>query len=207
MVVINVAQLLKADAGTVRQVDFRERLPDPSPDVHLLGPVRGYARLTLTSRGVLVQGRERASVALECARCLDEVRAQIDATFEEEFLPSTDVRSGMPVDADTEDLLAETPRINSHHEVDLDETLRQTILTNVPLRVLCDTACPGLCPECGLRLDDQHRPHPEAEIESADAQTSTPSPFARLSELLDADSHSPTENEETRPWSDSRRRK
>ncbi len=207
MVVINVAQLLKADAGTVRQVDFRERLPDPSPDVHLLGPVRGHARLTLTSRGVLVQGRERASVALACARCLDEVRAQIDGTFEEEFLPSTDVRSGIPVGAEPEDVLAETPLINSHHEVVLDETLRQTILTNVPLRVLCDTACPGLCPECGLRLDDQHRPHPEAEIESADAQTSTPSPFARLSELLDADSHSPTEDEETRPWSDSRRRK
>jgi uncharacterized protein len=181
MVSVNVAQLLQSAPGTVREIDFSEALPDPSPEVHLLGPVAGHARLTLTSRGVLVQASHHELVALECARCLDEVRTELRGSFEEEFLPTQDVRSGLPVAVDPEDVRAELPRIDAHHEIVLDETLRQTILTDVPLRVLCDTACPGLCAECGQRLGAQHRPHPTPK---APPDPDPTSPFAGLARLL-----------------------
>jgi uncharacterized protein len=182
MVSFNVAQLLRSAPGAVRDVEFSERLPDPSPDVHLAGPVSGRGRLTLTSRGVLVRIDHRAVAVLECARCLDEVPTEVRGVLEEEFLPSTDVRTGLPLAPDPEDVRALLPRIDEHHEIDLDEPLRQALLTEIPLRVLCDTACPGLCPECGRRLDDQHAPHPPAE--PSPEPTDGAHPFARLAELL-----------------------
>jgi uncharacterized metal-binding protein YceD (DUF177 family) len=186
MVSINVARLLQSAPGSVRDVDFSELLPDPSPDIHLLGPVSGRARLTLTSRGVLVLANLHAVVALECARCLDDVPTEISGVVEEEFVPSTDVRSGLPTAPDPDLVHAQTPRIDEHHEINLDEPLRQTLLTDTPLRVLCDTACPGLCPECGLRLDTEHEAHAEAEA-TPDVSGSA-SPFAALAELLAEDS-------------------
>ena len=54
---------------------------------------------------------------------------------------STDVRTGLPLHVpEMPDLLL----VDEHHEINLDEVLRQNILTNLPLRALCDAACPGL---------------------------------------------------------------
>jgi uncharacterized metal-binding protein YceD (DUF177 family) len=185
MVSINVARLLQSAAGSIRDFDFSEQLPDPGPDLHLLGPVTGHARLTLTSRGVLVQAEHHAVVALECARCLDQVPTELNGVLEEEFVPSTDVRSGLPIAPDA-DLDPAAPRIDEHHEINLDEPLRQALLIDIPLRVLCDTACPGLCPECGQRLDNEHAPHAEGEAIAGPAAQA--GPFARLAELLAEDS-------------------
>ncbi len=180
MVSVNVAQLLQEAPGSVREFDFAEPLPDPSGDLRLRGPIRGFARLTRTSRGILVHAEHAAVVMLECARCLDEVEAEVAGVVDEEFLPSTDLRTGAPVDAEPED--EDQPRIDEHHEVNLDEVLRQMTLTNVPLQPLCETMCPGLCPSCGQRLDNDHAPHPDEIPEVAAAEPA--SPFARLADLL-----------------------
>jgi len=182
MVSINVAQLLQAATGAVREFNFAERLPDPSEDVHLLGPVRGHARLTLTSRGILVHADHKVRADVACARCLDDVQITVAGSLDEEFVPSADVRTGQPLPVADEDVVAERSFIDAHHEINLDETLRQDILTSVPLRVLCDTACPGLCPECGRRLDEGHSPH--AESTEAEPAAESTGPFAKLAELL-----------------------
>ena len=181
MVGANVAQLLLAPHGTVRVLEFSEPLPDPSNDLHLRGPVEGEARLTRTSRGILAHAEYSVAVRLECARCLDPADEIVEGELDEEFLPSTDVRTGLPVEVPRD---ADEPIIDEHHEIDLDETLRQDILTNLPLHPLCEPNCPGLCPSCGRRLDASHTPHREpAEAEAVN----TANPFARLAGLFDDD--------------------
>lgn len=182
MVSTNVAQLLQSATGAVREMDFSQRLPDPSEDVRIVGPVRGRARLTRTSRGILVHADHAVPAILACARCLGEVRTTLHGAFDEEFLPTTDVRTGRPLPLVQKDATSECSFIDGHHEIKLDETLRQDILTSVPLRVLCDTACPGLCLECGRRLDERHGPH--AGWEDAAPIAESESPFARLAQLL-----------------------
>src|SRR5579864_6233257 len=161
MVSVNVSQLLLMGPGAVREFDFCEPFPDPADELHLSGPLEGHTRLIRTSEGILAHSDYHACVKLECARCLDEALAQVDGELDEEFLPSTDIRTGVPlhIGRDPED---EQSFINEHHEIDLNEILRQNILTNLPLQPLCDAACPGLCATCGERLGPQHRKHPEA---------------------------------------------
>lgn len=184
MVCFNVSQLLLEGPGATRDFDFSEPLPDPANELHLRGPLSGHARLTRTSEGILAHSDYHASVALECARCLAATTAQVDGELDEEFLPISDIRTGLPIPLPqgTED---DQPLINEHHEIDLAEILRQNILTNLPLQPLCEAQCPGLCERCGERLDASHQAHPDNDDQPAPVDPA--SPFARLAVLLHDD--------------------
>ena len=175
MVSVNVAQLLQEGPGAVREFDYSDRVATVSDEIYLRGPIRGHARLMRTNEGILVQSKFQAPVSLDCARCLDDVRLDIKGAFDEEFLPSVDLRTGLPLEPQTDD---DQLRIDEHHEINLDEVLRQNILTNLPLQPLCEAACPGLCSTCGSRLDDRHVAHQE------ESPVDPASPFAQLATLL-----------------------
>lgn len=176
MVSVNVAQLLLAMPGSVRQFDFSEPLPDPRAELPLHGPITGHARLTRTSRGILVHSDHHARATLECARCLEDAEANIEGSLDEEFLATTDIRTGLPVPLD-EPLEPDQPIIDEHHEINLDEVLRQNVLTSLPLQPLCEPVCPGLCPGCGQRLDASHADH-------QGTAANAPNPFAVLAGLI-----------------------
>ena len=184
MVSVNVSQLLLLSPGATREFDFSEVFRDPDNELHLRGPISGHARLTRTPDGILVHSRHAASVSIECARCLEEVDAEIASELDEEFFPSTDIRTGVPLDVANEE---DRSFIDEHHEIHLDEILRQDILTNLPLRPLCSAACPGLCTTCGQRLDSTHLGHPHIPEEETEVPVDPSSPFARLAVLLHDD--------------------
>jgi uncharacterized metal-binding protein YceD (DUF177 family) len=189
MVSFNVSQLLLEGPGATRTVDFREPLPDPSNELHLKGPISGRARLIRTSEGILAHSDFHGRVVLECSRCLEETTARVDGELDEEFLPTTDIRSGTPVhlpDGAEDD----QPLINDHHEIDLNEILRQNILTSLPLQPLCEETCPGLCPTCGERLGPAHAAHPTTEETPVETPVDPSNPFARLAVLLHNDEES-----------------
>ena len=187
MVSFNVSQLLLMGPGTVREFEFRERLPDPKHELHLRGPIVGHARLTRTSEGILAHSDFSARVVLECSRCLADAVARVDGELDEEFLPTADIHTGLPVQlpGGAQD---DQPLINEHHEIELNEILRQNILTNLPLQPLCDEACTGLCPDCGERLGPGHVAHAEANEERAPVNPANP--FAQLAVLLHDDEES-----------------
>lgn len=182
MVSFNVAQLLKASAGERRTFSFSEPIVDPSGELIFRAPVKGTVRLLRTSAGILTRADYAAAVQQQCARCVDDVVVTIDGSIEEEFLPSHDVRTGTPIVEEIGD--ADQLHVDGSHEINLDDLLRQSILTSLPFRPLCDAACPGLCASCGKRLDAGHRPHPDEAVPPDAAQDHAQRPFARLAEML-----------------------
>jgi uncharacterized protein len=147
MVAVNVAQLLKAPTGSVRDFDFDEPPPPAfAPDLVLGGPLRGHVRLMRTSAGILVSCDYHAEARAECARCLGEARVRLYGRVEDEAQPSVDLRTGEWIpDAVGEERL----RVDERNVLDLDDLIRQDALLGVPLQPLCDAACRGLCPSCG----------------------------------------------------------
>jgi uncharacterized protein len=55
--------------------------------------------------------------------------------------------------------------IDEHHEVDLTQVLRDEFALTEPMHPLCRPDCPGLCAECGARLDERHTAHASDEID------------------------------------------
>ena len=86
---------------------------------------------------------------------------------DEEFLPTIDPDSGAPVPVETlEPGEVDTIlRIDEHHEVNLDPVFHDELALTEPMHPLCRPDCPGLCVECGGRLDSGDHEHGGDEID------------------------------------------
>ncbi|ACY98973.1 MULTISPECIES: YceD family protein [Thermomonospora] len=107
-------------------------------------------RLESVMEGVLVTGTARMPLTGECARCLDPLEDTFEAEFQELFV-YPDTRSGGEADEDERRIEGDL--------IDLEPVLRDTVVLALPLSPLCRDDCPGLCPECGVRLADAEPDH------------------------------------------------
>jgi uncharacterized protein len=158
MTSFNVAGLLHEPPGSVRDVRLRDHYVSLGPDVELAGPLDADLRLQRTNRGILVRGELRAPLRRTCARCNDAHVEEVRVPVDEEFLPSLDPETGaaVPVQAGED---AEALRIDGHHEIQLDRVFHDELALTEPMHPLCRPDCPGLCVECGQKLDRGQHDH------------------------------------------------
>jgi uncharacterized protein len=163
MTSINVAGLLHEPPGASREVRLRDHYTSLGADVELAGPLDADLRLQRTNRGILLRGEVRGALRRTCARCTDPFVEEVTLQLAEEFVPTLDPETGATL-ADPE--VDETVlRIDEHHEIDLDPVLHDELALSEPMHPLCSPDCPGLCSECGMRLDASHRAHAKDEID------------------------------------------
>jgi uncharacterized protein len=118
-------------------------------------PIEFDLRLEAVVEGVLVTGTAEAELVGECVRCLDELRRDVTADFQELFVYD----DGEDEADDDED--DETSRLEGDL-LDLEPLLRDAVVLALPFQPLCQDDCPGLCIECGARLaDDPEHGHAE----------------------------------------------
>ena len=158
----NVAGLLVEPAGTTHDIEISSPALDLGPDLRQSRGVQGRLRLSRTNRGLLVKGRLLTSLALVCSRCLRDLYYPVEVEFDEEALPTIDLASGMPLDTTAE---PDAIRLTDHHELALEEAVRDAILLTEPIAPLCREDCPGLCVICGEELGSGPHDHPDAEID------------------------------------------
>lgn len=163
MLSYNVAALLRAAPGTSRTfpVDIAD-LPI-ADDLRLAAPIEGEVKLARTGRSILATADLATAIETHCSRCLRQVVEPLRLHIEEEALPSIDIDSGLPVDRDAE---PDALRLDSNHELDMAQPVREAISLAEPITVLCRPDCRGLCPVCGIDMNDnpQHH-HAEQEID------------------------------------------
>jgi len=153
--VFNVAGLIAEPMGTVREYEIPPTTIRLDDDTATAQPVEGRMRLTRTNRGLVVDARVRTALAGECARCLRPVVSPVKARVDEEVLPAIDLATGAPVRLEEgED--PETARLTDHWELDMRTLLAAAISLQEPIAPLCEPDCPGLCPECGVRMEAGH---------------------------------------------------
>jgi uncharacterized protein len=163
MTAINVAGLLHEPPGAGRDVRLRDHYTNLGADVELAGPLDADFRLQRTNRGILLRGEVRASLRRTCARCTDPFVEDVTVQLVEEYVPTLDPVTGATLALPDDD---DAPlRIDEHNEIDLDPVLHDELALSEPMHPLCSPDCPGLCAECGLRLDAAHREHVEDEID------------------------------------------
>lgn len=173
MLAHNVAALLSSPPGTTRDLIIHDPAAGFRPELDLVGPARGAARLLRTQDSIVARCDVAATVQLECSRCLEPFPTDLSVHFEEQFLPSVSIATGLDLPSAEDEAL----RIDEHHVLDLTEIARQYLLTAVPLNPVCAPGCLGLCPTCGANLNQG------ACSCAADA---APSPFSALGALFAA---------------------
>ncbi|MGY0058092.1 YceD family protein [Streptomyces sp. LZ34] len=118
-------------------------------------------RLESVMEGVLVTGTARAPLAGECVRCLEPLERELEADFQEMYsYPDADDRSRF---ADTGDDAEEEDTLFLEGDLfDLEPVLRDAVVLALPLQPVCREDCPGLCAECGARLEEDPGHHHDA---------------------------------------------
>jgi len=145
----NVAQLLRQATGATRHYEVDEPSEIADPNLSLIGPTRGQVSFLRTQRGILVTAQLTQTVRVECVRCLAEMEVPLTIQIEEEFFPTIDLKTGLPITWTEEDEVEEASLIDEKHTLDLLEVTRQELLLALPAHPLCRLDCAGLCPVCG----------------------------------------------------------
>jgi len=119
-------------------------------------PVTG--QLTFTNGGdlLLIDGKVRTTVGLPCDRCLEPARVFEEVDVEERFPIQEVLHPRLPTEEDTEfdNTLATVIHLDAGKPIlNLDELIRQQLVMNLPIQILCDADCRGLCPQCGSNLN------------------------------------------------------
>lgn len=117
-------------------------------------PVELDLHLDAVVEGILVRGSLGFHVSVDCARCLTPQRLDRTVEVAELFQDPTKREDGEDDDPGYE-------LVDDLTALDLSTLARDAVIVDLPVRVLCDPECQGLCPECGAdrnQTDCGHRP-------------------------------------------------
>jgi len=161
--VLNTRELVRRP-GSMREVTRVVTTTEPiGTDVIAVQtgqPVELDVRMESVVEGVLATGSARAVASGECVRCLEDVEEPLDVRFQELFVYPERAAHHQKVvggskDSDTE----EEQRELDEDLMDLEEIVRDAVVTALPFQPVCRDDCPGLCSECGARLADDPEHH------------------------------------------------
>lgn len=101
-------------------------------------------RLQSVSEGVLVTGTLDAPVTGECSRCLEQFTDTVQLSLTELFAYPDSATDQTSADDEIYRM--------SDDLIDLEPLVVDQLGIELPLQPLCSPDCPGLCPECGVRM-------------------------------------------------------
>lgn len=127
------------------------------------------AHLHLQASVVQVDGELRGRLVLPCQRCLESATVPVEMRLHKIYTAATEQKdSDAAIDDEDVDY--------AHHDgdiVDLWPVLREDLILAVPITVLCQEDCRGLCPSCGIdrnrascACQSEHRQSPFAALRS-----------------------------------------
>lgn len=140
--------------------------------VSFMPPVIAKLKIFRQLDKIFIKAELSVAIELECARCLSPVRMIVEGILENQyrpmpkvpFLPLDDIGIGY----------------YSGEYIELSDDFRESLLLEIPFRVLCSEDCKGLCLKCGQNLNQKEC---DCQIESEEALNTK---FALLAKMLES---------------------
>lgn len=115
-------------------------------DFRVTSPVELVVDVRKDARKVRLVGRVRATLEVDCSRCLEPFAIPVDAGFDTLFLPASANTGDGEKEVTDDDLGVAYYRDDV---IDLGEVIREQFYLALPMKPLCRESCLGLCPVCG----------------------------------------------------------
>jgi uncharacterized protein len=150
---INVSKILRgggdvSDHGNTDHLEYSEG--ENTIAVPLIGQAEWRAIAShIGDNEFWLAGRIRATLALECGRCLDPVHHPLEARLETllHFKPSVKTPTRSLTEDDEDVVLFGDPTL------DLSALFAESLSLEIPNSVRCKSGCKGLCSACGANLN------------------------------------------------------
>lgn len=143
-------ELLKKVKGERRKISFAGSLPPLQLDdseFEFLEPAQLVLVLTNVGNSAInVEGEVQVALKVPCSRCLQDVVLTLNLPFNETYYAKNQpAHSGQ-----TEEWVA-----YSGDNIDITREVLAAVLMNLPMRFICSEQCRGLCPMCGVDLNQE----------------------------------------------------
>ena len=96
---------------------------------------------------LFIKTRFHTTAVLSCDRCLEPFDYELDDSMDIICTNQSDLYENNEDDV--------YPITDSTQEVDITESIRQSMLTSIPFKQVCDANCKGLCSHCGANLNTE----------------------------------------------------
>ena len=149
---------------SVQDLELRKLVFDvdfPAGEIDLgglrqVGPLHaeGQAELLSNTLGeIRIQGKIHVEIEADCDRCLELIHRPIDSDFDLYYRPTPD--NSIPHELAIDEGEAEIGFYDDGG-IELAEVMREYVLLALPMQQVCDEACKGICPQCGLNRNTGH---------------------------------------------------
>lgn len=141
----------------IRKLRFRKSyhpgaIDFQASEIKQVAPLEATATAELLEGQIRVEGQLETKIEMVCARCLEPVVEDVNRSFDLFYAP-------LPKDAKPkEDRLQDDDTDIGFYQGDglfLADVLREQVLLALPLKVICQSDCRGLCPNCGANLNHE----------------------------------------------------
>jgi uncharacterized protein len=146
---ISISQISEDEGLHIRQL-----YPEGEPllrgdDTRLVGRPELNMRATRAGDEVSLAGSLKATVEMDCDRCLKPLTMPVDQSFDLLYVPPSKTTEEKELDDD--DLV-----IAFYHDqvIDVDDLVREQVELALPMARICSEECRGLCAECGANLNE-----------------------------------------------------
>ncbi len=117
-------------------------------EIEILRPIIFQGKAFKSGEDILINGHIQAELKVACHRCLEPFEMNIESDLDLFFQPLTSKEEK----EDLEDVSSEELEILHYqdNQINLSEEVRDTIILEMPMRLLCQKDCQGLCLKCGV---------------------------------------------------------
>jgi len=140
---------LRQEPGSREEFNCVLELCCEEGDIVVCSPVRVEGDVVNTGKLLEMKAKVKTDFLASCGRCLEEVRIPVGFEFTEHYCHAGDCDQEMMRNADQNDII-----IFYDEWIDIARAVRENIILNMPMRVLCSPDCPGICPHCGKNLKE-----------------------------------------------------
>ena len=149
---------MKVRFGEIPEEGLRYEINDeswfPDRELHRTGPVRSVVVLKRNCLDrVLLEGTIYTTIASDCDRCIENFSMELDSSFklDLEYAPGNSQESAehQCTHSEMDVMYLKEPTIEVY------EILSQQIFLMISEKRLCSDACKGLCPKCGVNLNQE----------------------------------------------------
>ncbi|MBU5482747.1 DUF177 domain-containing protein [Clostridium sp. MSJ-11] len=113
---------------------------DGSEYIAFLKPVKLKGEFNLIGDTINLNGTVTTTLELICSRCLVKFAKKVEIPIEEKLSKEEN--------KDDDYIFIEGDVI------DITEIIENNIIVSLPIKMLCNEKCKGLCPDCGVNLND-----------------------------------------------------
>lgn len=151
---LDVSYLVKESPGTRKEFDFNFTQLSLPEDL-LLVDIHGLIAISVTEDGVVADGKIKALTQLSCSRCLEDYWQPVNIQFTEMF-------THHPIQNSPDNLEQLLP---SDGSLDLTPIIRDYAVLDIPISQVCKPDCKGLCPVCGVNLNEEDCGHRQESVD------------------------------------------